>query len=334
MLRQLGTLNPRHRFWRSVVDFGGLAPPATLKVYEDQSRSILSLNDSPDLDFRWSLNPYRGCVHGCAYCYARPSHEYLDFGAGSDFERKILVKPDAAKLLRQALSRRSWKGELILLSGNTDCYQPLEARYQLTQRCLDVLLEFDNPFHVITKSALVERDIGRLAAASCSTSISIPFFDPDVCRAIEPYAPSPARRLLTIKRLSDAGIDVCVNIAPVIPGLSDQDIPKLLSAARSAGATRAMMIILRLPGACGEVFEERLRSALPVRATAILNRIRQTRGGSTNDPRYFQRMCGHGPYAESIWQLFETSARRLGFELGGATGIPRASPQRRQLSLF
>ncbi len=309
--------NPPSAWDRTVVDYFGEPPEVRLEVFEDQSRSILSKNDSPDLGFRYSVNPYRGCFHGCAYCYARPTHEYLGFGAGTDFERRIVVKPRAPELLNEALSKKSWKGELILFSGNTDCYQPLEARYELTRRCLAVCLEHRQALHVITKSPLVERDLDLLVQLGKVTrvgvTLSIPFASAEHSRKIEPYVASPARRFETIRRLSQAGVPVGVNVAPVIAGLNDEEMAEVLERARAAGASEAAYILLRLPGNVKEVFDARVREALPLRAERIIARTREVRSGHRSDPRFGTRMTGEGVYAESIARLFTVTARRLGF---------------------
>ncbi len=331
-MKALPVDNPPNPWQSAHVEYLGEPPTQQLQVYEDHSRSILAENDSPDVGFRWSLNPYRGCQHACAYCYARPSHEYLGFGSGVDFERRIVVKPRAPALLREVFERRSWQGELIVISGNTDCYQPLEAGYALTRRCLEVCAEYRNPVHLITKAPLVERDIdvlSRLAAfARAGVSVSVPFFDQDNARAIEPGVATPVRRLRTVQRLADAGIPVTVNVAPVIPGLNDRDIPLVLEAAARAGARSAALVMLRLPGNVQHVFERRLRQALPLAAERVLARVRQTRGGRLDDPRFGRRMSGSGPYAEAIRALFETTARRLGLETGGSAGPAPASFRR------
>jgi DNA repair photolyase len=308
--------NPPNPWNSQHVEYLGEPPKQRLEVYEDHTKNVLSENDSPDIGFRWSLNPYRGCFHACSYCYSRPSHEYLGFGAGTDFERRIVVKPRAPELLRDAFERPSWQGELIVVSGITDCYQPLEASYVLTRRCLEVMAEYRNPVHLITKAPLVERDLDVLTrlrdVASVGVSISIPFWNADTARAIEPGVATPQRRMLAVRRLSQAGIDVTVNVAPLIPGLGDRDMPSILEAAAEAGARSAAIILLRLPGAVKEVFSERLRQALPLAADKILQRTREMRGGKLNDPRFFDRMRAEGEYAETIVRLFETTARRLG----------------------
>jgi DNA repair photolyase len=315
-VRALPIANPPNPWETNVVDYLGEAPLAPLQIFEDHSRSILSKNDSPDLSFTWSVNPYRGCGHGCAYCYARPTHEYLGFGSGTDFDRKIVVKPRAGELLRQAFEKPSWKGELIVFSGNTDCYQPLEASYRLTRSCLEVCAEYRNPVHIITKAPLIERDLDLLARlaqdAWLTVSLSIPFWNEANARAIEPYVATPARRIKAVKRLADAGIPVSVNVAPICPGLNDEDIPTILEQAKAAGATGASMIMLRLPGTVKQVFEERIKSELPLRAERILARTREVRGGKLNDPRFGIRQTGEGVYADAVTHLFERTAERLG----------------------
>ncbi len=325
-------------------DPDGSNPGARLQVYEDHTRSILSKNDSPDIGFTWSINPYRGCFHACAYCYARPGHEYLSFGAGTDFDRKIVVKPNAPELLREAFDKRSWKGELIVFSGVTDCYQPLEASYKLTRGCVDVCAEYKNPLAIITKSPLIERDIDVLVEASKSAdvrlAISIPFWDPEKARAMEPYVATPARRMRTIEKLAAAGLSVGVNVAPIIPGLGDEEIGDVLKAAREAGATFAGKVILRLPGPVKEVFEQRLRATLPLRAEKVLRRIRDTRGGKLYDARFGTRGRGEGVYADAIHALFDQTAKRLGFRVGVESASPtrdtfeRPLGKKRQLGLF
>jgi DNA repair photolyase len=310
--------NPPSRFDPKWVEWFEEPPVAKLHVYEDHSRSILAENDSPDVPFRYSVNCYRGCQHGCAYCYARPSHEYLDFGAGTDFETKIVIKPEAPKLLEEAFDRPSWKGEFVAFSGNVDCYQPLEAHYGLTRACLEVCLRYKNPCGVITRSALIERDVDLLARlhqeVGLSVTISIPFHDAAAARIVEPHAPAPARRFRTIRRLAEAGIPVGVNVAPVIPGLTDSEIPAILQDAREAGARYAGMILLRLPGPVKQVFEERIRAGFPLKADAIFAKIRRMRGGELSDPRFGSRMEGQGETWEAVQQLFTVWKRKLGYE--------------------
>jgi DNA repair photolyase len=313
--------NPPNPWATSDVEYlDGEAPRAALQVYEDHTRAILAHNDSPDVGFSWSVNPYRGCFHACAYCYARPSHEYLSFGAGTDFERRIVVKPNAPQLLRDAFDEPKWKGELVVFSGVTDCYQPLEASYRLTRGCLAVCAEYGNPAGIITKSPLVERDVDVLQdlarVASTRVMVSIPIWDEARARAIEPFVTTPARRVRTIERLARAGVPVGVMVAPIIPGLNDEDMGEVLRAAREAGAEHAGTVLLRLPGPVADVFESRLRASLPLRADRVLRRIRETRGGRMYDSRFGVRGRGEGPYAEAITALFEQTAARLGYHTG------------------
>ena len=336
--------NPPNPWATTAVEYlDGEVPLAALEVYEDQTRGILSHNDSPDVGFDWSVNPYRGCFHACAYCYARPSHEYLSFGAGTDFDRKIVVKKHAPELLREAFDAPKWQGQQVIFSGVTDCYQPLEASYRLTRGCLEVCAEYRNPAGIITKSSLIERDVDVLQdlsrGARLSVMVSIPFWDEAKARAIEPFVTTPARRVRTIERLARAGVRVGVMMAPIIPGLNDEDIGEVLRAARNAGATHAGSVLLRLPGPVKDVFETRLRAALPLRAEKVLHRIRETRGGKMYDSRFGVRGTGEGVYAEAIAQLFEQTAQKLGFEKGhvGQEGEHSAATFRRprgQLPLF
>jgi len=285
-------------------------------MYEDATREILSRNDSPDLPFRWSLNPYRGCFHACVYCYARPTHEYWGFGAGSDFESQIIVKRDAAILLRRTFEKSSWKGELILFSGNTDCYQPLEASLELTRACLNVCAEYRNPVGIITKGVLVVRDLDVLRRlhqeASIRVYFSIPFSDDEVARKVEPHAPSSRKRFEAMATLADAGIPTGISLSPIIPGLNDEDMPDLLARAKQAGAGEAMATLLRLSGSVEPVFMERMAAAFPERMAKITNRIREVRGGALSEGAFFERHRGSGPYWIMIEQLFEVSRRKAG----------------------
>lgn len=308
--------NPPNPWAETSVEWIGEPPTAELEVYEEEVSRALSENDSPDIGFRWSLNPYRGCWHSCSYCFARSSHQYWGFGAGTDFDRKIIVKTNLAEKLREEFLRHSWKGEKIIVSGNTDCYQPLEAVYRLTRKSLEVCREFRNPVGLITKGALIRRDIDLIAAMSreteVSVTLSIPFADDAISRAIEPGASLPSRRFETLRMLSDAGIRTGIGIAPVIPGLNDSDIATLLERAKAAGARRAFMILLRLSGQTLPVFEERLAEAFPGRAKKIWHAIEEMRGGKRNETEFHRRMVGRGPWWEAIEALFEAQCRRLG----------------------
>jgi DNA repair photolyase len=334
--------NPPNPWSSTEVDYLGEPPPGRIEVYEDQSREIIARNNSPDLGFEFSINPYRGCMHACAYCYARPTHEYLSLGAGTDFDTKIAVKPKAGELLREAFERPSWKGDVLIFSGVTDCYQPLEASLRLTRACLEVCCEYRNPVGIITKAPLIERDIDVLQelvrVASASVTISVPIWDEKRARAIEPQVATPRRRIQAIERLAKAGIPVGVNAAPIIPGLNDEEMPTVLTAAKEAGASHAGYVLLRLPGSVKDVFEERLRASLPERAERVLHRIRETRGGKLYDSRFGIRGRGEGLYAEAIKSLFESTVRRLGLNSGHSDGekITFRRPRRAepQLALF
>jgi DNA repair photolyase len=331
--------NPPNPWATTHLSWLGEPPPAKLEVFEEEARSVLSENESPDVPFRYSLNPYRGCLHGCAYCYARPTHQYLGFGAGTDFDRKIVVKVNAPQALRKEILRPSWKGEMIAFSGNTDCYQPLEASYRLTRGCLEVCREVKNPVAVITKGMLVRRDIDILSQMAregrASAYLSIPFADDRTARKIEPYASWPSQRFETLRLLSEAGVPTGIAIAPVIPGLNDRDIPELLDRAHAAGARRAFMILLRLPQEVRPVFEERLREAFPLRAGKVIENLRQTRGGKLNESAFGARMRGTGPRWEVIERLFDIHSRKLGMNRESrceAKTEPRAAV--RQTTIF
>lgn len=318
MLKRIS--NPPNPWAATSVEWIGEPPPAEFEVYEEEVKRALAENESPDVGFRWSLNPYRGCFSACAYCYSRSSHQYWGFGAGTDFDRKIVVKVNAPEKLREEFLRPSWKGEMIAFSGNTDCYQPLEAVYGITRRCLEVCREFRNPVGVITKHALVRRDLDLLAAMSretdVSVTLSIPFADDATARAIEPGASLPSQRFETLRMLSDAGIRTGIGIAPVIPGLNDSHIAALLERAKEAGVRRAFMILLRLSGQTLPVFEERLAEAFPGRAKRIWNAIEEMRGGKRNETAFHERMVGRGPRWEAIEGLFDAKCRRLGLNTG------------------
>jgi DNA repair photolyase len=320
--------------WDSVhAEWLGEPPEATLEIYEEEAKAIIASNDSPDIAFEYSVNPYRGCFHACSYCFARPTHQYLGFGAGTDFERKIVVKVNAPDLLRRELSRKSWKGDTLVFSGVTDCYQPLEAIYGLTRRCLEICREFRNPVGIVTKGALIRRDLDVLSAlareADVAVYVSIPFADDGTARAMEPNVSPPSQRLETLAALSAAGIRTGVAIAPVIPGMNDSQIAKILAGAREAGASSAFITLLRLPAEVLPVFEERLAEAFPDRAARVWSGIRQVRGGRLYDSRWGARMEGGGPRWEAIENLFAIECRRLGLNQGGEPRHPRTSTFRR-----
>ncbi len=317
--------NPPNRFQpiRLEADFDHLAcdeehPEAggdrQIEYLADESRSIVSRNESPDIPFRYSLNPYRGCVHGCSYCYARPTHEYLSFSAGRDFETKIVVKPDAARLFRDFLARPSWKPEPIMFSGVTDCYQPAERHFQLTRACLATALECRQPVRIITKNALIERDLDILREMAARRLIhvflSITSLDAELARQMEPRTSIPAARLRAVRTLRDAGVPVGVMVAPLIPGLNDETMPAVLEAAQRAGALTATHTLVRLPLAVAPIFAEWLHRAVPQRAERVLGRIRQTHHGKLNENEWGARMTGSGPIAEQIGQLFQLLKRR------------------------
>lgn len=309
--------NPPNPWLTNSVEWIGEPPAAKIEVYEEtETRTIISSNDSPDVAFDHSINCYRGCVHGCTYCFSRPTHEYLDFGAGTDFERRIVVKVKAAELLRKELMKPSWKGDEIVFSFTSDPYIPLEANYRLTRACLEVCAEFRNPVGIVTKSALIRRDIDVLQKltrqASVGVYFSIPFADYDIARAVEPFAPSPNARFVAMKELANAGIQVGIGIAPTIPGLTS-DIPELLQRAKDCGATKAFINMLRLPGSVAPYFEQRLREKLPLKADRVLNKIRDARGGKLNSSVFGERMRGKGQYWDAQHKLFEVYAKRLGF---------------------
>jgi DNA repair photolyase len=309
--------NPPNPWLTHSVEWIGEPPTAKIEVFEEtETRSIISSNDSPDVAFDHSINCYRGCPHGCTYCFSRPTHEYLGYGAGTDFERKIIAKVNAPELLRKELMKPSWKGDQIVFSFTSDPYIPMEAIYKLTRRCLEVCAEFRNPVGIVTKSALIRRDVDVLQRLSEEASLgvyfSIPFADYATARAVEPFAPSPNARFEAMKILADAGIQVGIGIAPTIPGLST-DIPGLLQRAKDCGATKAFINMLRLPGSVAPYFEQRLRERLPTKADRVLNRIRDARGGKMNSSVFGERMRGKGQYWEAQHKLFEVYSKRLGF---------------------
>ncbi len=320
-------LNPVNRFDRIKVEpdaewldaefaeTGSIPHPRT-QFFHDATETVLVHSTSPDLGPGWGLNPYRGCEHGCAYCYARPYHDYLGWSGGMEFETKILVKLRAPELLRSELSSKKWKPEPIGLSGITDCYQPAERRFRLTRACLEVLTEFRQPVGIITKNFLVTRDrdlLSELARYNCiHVTITITTLDAELAGKLEPRAARPEHRLQAIRLLVAAGVPVSVNVAPVIPGLTDHELPAILDAAASAGAKRANYILLRLPYSVKDVFVEWLDLHEPGKKERVLSRIRDLRGGKLNDANFGTRLRGEGIFAEQIAQMFTVAARRAG----------------------
>jgi DNA repair photolyase len=339
--------NPTNRFelisYSLDPDVGGQedAPQLISQLLRDPARTILTYNKSPDVGFTVSLNPYRGCEHGCVYCYARPTHEWLGFSAGLDFETRILVKEDAPRLLEKALASPGWRPRAIALSGVTDPYQPAERHLQLTRRCLEVLVAWRNPVAVVTKSALVTRDrdlFAELARVNAvAVFVSITTLDARLARIMEPRASAPARRLAAITLLAQAGIPVGVMVAPIIPGLTDHEMPAIVDAAVQAGARFAGHTIVRLPYSVKELFTQWVETHYPERKQKILNRIRTIRRGKLNDSRWHQRMRGQGIFAESIHMLFAAACRKAGLTTSGpqlSTAAFRQPNGDLQLSLF
>lgn len=321
-------INPPNRFEPIEVerdyDHDPELDPAPQTVFlHDRSKSIISTNDSPDIPYGFTLNPYRGCEHGCIYCYARPTHEYLGLSSGLDFETKIFVKSEAPRLLRETFTSPKWKPEPIALSGVTDCYQPVERRLKITRGCLEVFADFRNPVWITTKNHLVTRDIDILRNlaehnAAC-VQLSMTTLDPALTRILEPRSASPQLRLDAIAKLTAADIPVGVIVAPIIPGLNDHEIPQILAAARAAGARFAFREMLRLPYSIKDLFVRWLQDHFPDRAGKVISRIREIRGGKLNSADFGIRMTGEGIFAEQIASLFTTSARKI--------GIPTRAPE-------
>jgi DNA repair photolyase len=315
--------NPPNRFERLNYDVPELDPeaepnrPKTV-FYRDSSRSIIVYNDSPDVGFSTSINPYRGCEHGCAYCYARPYHEYLGLSAGLDFETKIFVKEDAPELLRAELAAKRWKPQTLGVSGITDAYQPIERRVELTRRCLQVCLGFRNPVVIVTKNSLVTRDIDLLVELAqfqaVAVFISVTSLDATLARKLEPRAALPEARLETIRKLADAGVPTGTLVAPVIPGLTDHELPAIVHEAAAAGAGWAGYVMLRLPYAVKDIFAQWLTDHFPEKRERVLGRLRDMRQGKLNDPRFGVRMTGEGPVADAIGRMFQVARKRAGLE--------------------
>lgn len=314
--------NPVNRFERidfvpAEEEYENLTKPKTL-FFRDNTRKLITFNNSPDIPFEASINPYRGCEHGCVYCYARPNHEYLGLSAGLDFETKIFVKQNAPALLRKELSSKKWIPKPIAISGVTDCYQPAEKHFKITRECLEVLANFKNPAGIVTKNYLVTRDIDILSKLAefngVHVVISVTTLDSELARKMEPRASQPLYRLKAIEKLSENGIPVMVLIAPVIPGLTDHEIPKIIKSASDAGATGAGYVMLRLPYGVKDLFSDWLDENYPDRKNKVLHRIESVRDGKLNSKEFYKRMKGEGIFAEQVKKIFELSCRKHGFD--------------------
>jgi DNA repair photolyase len=328
--------NPHNARFESIeVEYDeGVERPQAMRVYKEVSKSILTRNDSPDIPFRWSVNPYRGCAHACSYCYARPYHEYLGLSAGTDFDTQIVAKVNAPELLEKELSKPSWRGEAIALSGITDCYQPAEAALKITRRCLEVCLGHQTPVGLITKSLLVTRDLDVLAAlsreAGATVCVSIPFWNAEDARGMEPFAPPPEARFRVLEKLAAAGVRTGISVSPLIPGWNDSDIPKVLRRAGEAGVSFAFYTLLRLPGAVEPVFLSRLRRDFPERAGKVEHHMRETHGGNLKHTGFGDRMKGSGKMADVIADLFRLHVRKNGIDRreAGNMRMPPENPAR------
>jgi DNA repair photolyase len=313
-------------------------PPRKTQYFRDGTKSIITRNNSPDVGFETSLNPYRGCEHGCIYCYARPTHEYLGFSAGLDFESKIVVKMDAPELLREELGSPRWEPQTLVMSGVTDPYQPIERKLRITRSCLDVLAEFRNPVAIITKNRLVTRDIDLFRKLTnykaIAVNISVTSLDQKLQRVLEPRTSTPDARLETIRQLRTAGIPVGVMVAPIIPGLTDHEVPKILEACGNAGAQFAGYTIVRLPWAVAPLFEHWLEEHFPDRKEKVLGRIRHLRRNRLNNSDWHTRMTGEGIFAQQIASLFELGCRRAGIGERPRLSTGAFRLTRRQLALF
>lgn len=295
----------------------GQLPAPDRKLFRDHTTGVISENSSPDIPFSRSLNPYRGCEHGCIYCYARPTHEFLGFSAGLDFESRIVVKYDAPALLRKELCSTKWSPGTVVMSGVTDPYQPIERELQITRGCLEVLAEARNPVVIITKNHLVTRDLDLLQSLAghraVAVALSVTTLDPDLARVMEPRTSTPKRRLEAIEKLATAGIPVHVNVAPVIPGLTDHELVQILEASSNAGATSAAYTLVRLPYAVKDLFADWLEEHFPDRKEKVLNRIRSLRDGKLNETDFGKRFRGEGPFARQVEALFRQGCNRFGF---------------------
>ncbi len=338
-------INPHNRFKKLSLDThaeDGLdepfeVDPRTQIVY-DHPKKILTKNSSPDIPMDWSINPYQGCEHGCSYCYARNAHEYWGYSAGLDFERIIIVKENAAELLEKELQKPNWKPVPLMFSGNTDCYQPLERKFEITRRCLEVLARYRHPVSLITKNQLILRDLDLLKALAehdlVHVALSITTLNEDLRRRMEPRTSPGLKRLEVVRKLSEAGIPVMAMLGPIIPGLNNHEIPEILEKAAEAGACSAGYNFVHLNGAVGGIFENWIRAHFPDRAEKVLSQIREAHGGKLNDSRFGVRMRGEGAIADSISQLFKLSKRK--YFQGRSTPPYNLTAFRRpgQMSLF
>src|SRR5436853_2509372 len=292
------------------------ARPLETQVTIERARSIVSHNDSPDVGFEQSINPYRGCEHGCIYCYARPSHAYLELSPGLDFETRLFAKTNAAALLRETLAKPGYKPSPIAIGANTDCYQPIERKFRITRQIVEILADCEHPFTMVTKSALVERDLDLLAPMAkknlVKVFVSIASLDRALARKLEPRAASPQRRMDVLRNLAQAGVPCGVMVAALIPGLNDKTLEEVLDAASAAGAAEAAYVVMRLPNELKELFKEWLAAHYPERAGHVISIVRQMRGGRDNDPRFGSRMTGTGAFAELIEKRFDIACRRFG----------------------
>lgn len=344
------TINPQGRFERqmreSIADGWDTPPDEELPkldttVTEEIAKSIIARNESPDVGFNQSINPYRGCEHGCVYCYARPTHAYLNLSPGLDFETKLFAKVNAAQLLRAELGHPNYRCEVIALGANTDPYQPIERELRITRQVLEVLAECDHPLGIATKSSMVERDLDLLTPMAqrrlASVHVSITTLDHELARRLEPRATAPQRRLQTIKKLSDADVPCGVLVAPVIPFLTDSTVEQVLEAAREAGATMAGYVLLRLPYEVKDLFKAWLEQYYPLKASHVMSRVRQMRGGKEYDSEFGRRMRGEGEFADLLAQRFKLACQRLGFNSNRkALDTSRFRPPQRdsQMNLF
>jgi DNA repair photolyase len=332
---------PDFEHWEADDEYPGSPADRAIQYLADRSQSIVVENNSPDIPFRYSVNPYRGCAHGCSYCYARPYHEYLGFNAGLDFETRIFVKHDAPKLLRDFLAQDAWRPEPIVFSGVTDCYQPAERAFRLTRQCLEVALECRQPVSLITKNALVLRDLHLLSELAARglvhVNISITTLDRELARQMEPLTSQPAARLRAVNTLAKAKVPVRVMVAPIIPGLNDHEAPQVMRAAKEAGATDTCYTWLRLPLTVEPVFREWLQRTQSLKAQKIEHLIRHSRNGKLNDARWGKRMVGTGEFAEQFRSMFHVLRQKLGFTELPPLAVDQFRPpvmRSRQLRLF